>query len=79
METADGGVIKAMKSREEIITCMCYTRRHDYGLQKQQYGDFSDAISSGMTDRERKMLWSAMAQLFDNEILPILKEHGIKI
>ena len=68
-----------MKTREEIITSMCYTWRHDYGLDKQQYGDFSDALSSGMTDQERKMLWGAMAQLFDNEILPILKENGIKI
>ena len=57
-----------MKTREEIITSMCYTWRHDYGLKKHQDGDFSDAISSGMTDRERQSLWNAMAQVFDNNI-----------
>ena len=62
-----------MKTREEIITSMCYTWRHDYGLQKQKYGDFDDAISSGMTDQERKMLWGAMAQIFDNDIAPYME------
>ena len=62
-----------MKTREEIITAMCYTWRHDYGLEKQQYGDFSDAIPSGMTERERKMLRNAMSQLFDNAISPYME------
>jgi hypothetical protein len=62
-----------MKTREQIITSMCYTWRHDYGLTKQQHGDFSDAISSGMTDRERVHLWNAMSQLFDNNIAPYME------
>ena len=59
-----------MKTREEIITAMCYTWRHDYGLDKHQSGDFSDAMSSGMTQHERQSLWNAMAQIFDNAIAP---------
>jgi hypothetical protein len=73
MEETYRGIAKAMKTREQIITSMCYTWRHDYGLQKQQYGDFSDAISSGMTEQERKMLWGAMAQIFDNDIAPYME------
>ena len=59
-----------MKTREKIITAMCYTWRHDYGLQKQQYSEGIDALSSGMTVQERKMLWASMAQIFDNDIAP---------
>ena len=62
-----------VKTREDIITSMCYTWRHDYGLDKVQSGNFSDAISSGMTDRERKMLWDSMAQIFDNDIAPFME------
>lgn len=62
-----------MKTREEIITGMCYTWRHDYGLVK------TDFLSAGMTEDERYFLWNQMAQVFDNDILPILTEHNIKI
>jgi len=57
-----------MKSREEIITDMCYTYRHDYGLDK----DPNDpSWLSGMTPDERKGLWETMAQIYDNDIAPI--------
>jgi len=56
-----------MKSREEIITSMCYTMRHDYGLSKDQN---AYPFPAGMTDEERKNLWNRMAQLFDNDIAP---------
>ena len=55
-----------MKTREEIITAMCYTLRHDYGLDKED----TDSISSGMTKFQRVMLWNQMAQVFDNTISP---------
>lgn len=64
-----------MKTREDIITSMCYTYRHDYGLTR----DPADAPwVSGMTDIERKGLWKTMAQIYDNDIEPImkLKENG---
>ena len=58
-----------MKSREEIITDMCYTYRHDYGLDK----DPNDpSWLSGMTPDERKGLWETMAQIYDNDIAPIM-------
>lgn len=61
-----------MKNREQIITDMCYTWRHDYGLIKESLE--VDSISSGMTDSERKMLWNAMAHVFDRNIAPLLKQ-----
>jgi len=58
-----------MKSREQIITEMCYTWRHDYGLIKE-----SDAPwISGMTLKEREYLWNQMAQVFDNAIAPNMR------
>jgi hypothetical protein len=64
-----------MKTREEIITSMCYTSRHDYGIVKDpdynhHTGDFIDSISAGMYQLERKQLWEQMAQIFDNDIAP---------
>ncbi len=57
-----------MKTREEIITSMCYTFRHDYGLDKST--TFSGLLGSGMTSEERAALWMQMAQIFDNDIAP---------
>lgn len=59
-----------MKTREEIITSMCYTWRHDYGLDKLEHDGPGGLISVGLTDAERQMLWRQMAQIFDNDILP---------
>ena len=56
-----------MKTREQIITSMCYTYRHDYGLDRH----LDDAaFVAGMTGSERKELWNQMAQIFDNDIWP---------
>ena len=70
-----------MKTREEIINSMCYTWRHDFGLDKDPD---DDSISAGMTAIERVILWNAMAQIFDNDISPLLNEsndiqNGIRI
>lgn len=56
-----------MKTREEIITSMCYTYRHDYGIVKEA-GAFS--FEAGMAEVDRQILWGTMAQIFDNSILP---------
>lgn len=59
-----------MKTRDEIITSMCYTYRHDYGLNK----DPSDPPwIAGMTESERTGLWRTMSQIFDNDIMPFMK------
>ena len=62
-----------MKTREEVITSMCYTYRHDYGLTKIVDSKFSDVLSAGMTEDERHALWRQMAQIFDNDILPYME------
>ena len=62
-----------MKTREEIITNMCYTFRHDFGLDKSIGTGFANIISSGMTDEEREALWRQMAQIFDNDIAPYME------
>jgi hypothetical protein len=58
-----------MKTREQIITDMCYTWRHDFGINK----DSTDLLSSGMTHEEREFLWKQMAQIFDNCIAPYME------
>lgn len=55
-----------MKTREQIITSMCYTWRHDYGLDKSG----ENLLSSGTTREEREFLWNQMAQIFDKDIAP---------
>lgn len=64
-----------MKSREQIINSMCYTFRHDYGLEKDIGNGFISAISCGMTREERESLWNQMAQIFDNDIAPELEDY----
>ena len=60
-----------MKTREQIITSMCYTWRHDYGLHKEpDPGGYTFPGITGMTQAERDSLWHQMAQLFDNDISP---------
>ena len=55
-----------MKTREEIINSMCYTWRHDFGLDKHPD---DDSFVAGMTAVERVFLWNAMAKIFDNDML----------
>ena len=57
-------------TREDIIAGMCYTCRHDFGLDKRDGDDFASQLSSGMTRSEREALWQQMAQIFDNNIAP---------
>jgi hypothetical protein len=62
-----------MKTREEIITSMCYTMRHDYGLEKDIGNGFISELSAGMTTAERALLWNQMSQIFDNDISPYME------
>lgn len=59
-----------MTSREQIITSMCYTYRHDYGLNKLPD---DPPWTAGMTDQERQGLWRTMAQIYDNNIEPYME------
>jgi len=59
--------------RNGVITNMCYTYRHDYGLEKDIGNGFISELSAGMTQEERTALWNQMAQIFDNDIAPIME------
>lgn len=56
-------------TREQIITSMCYTYRHDYGLTISE-DDKMYTLNSGVTELERKDIWNTMAQIFDNNVAP---------
>jgi len=58
------------EARNLIITNLCYTWRHDYGLDKDIGNGFISEVSAGMTQQERESLWKQMAQIFDNDIAP---------
>ena len=60
-----------MKNREQIINDMCMTFRHDYGLRISE-DDRMYTLMSGMTEREAQELFNTMAQIFDNDIAPLV-------
>lgn len=55
------------RTREEMITGMCLTFRHDFGLLITEE-DRMYSLSPGMTKSEQDSLWNSMAQVFDNII-----------
>lgn len=61
-----------MKTKEQIITSMCYTCRHDYGLRKEED---DKSWSSGMTTKEAIMLYKQMEQIYNNDIEPIIEHY----
>lgn len=56
-----------MKTKTEIITEMCYTYRHDYGLRKLPN---DPPWTAGMTEQDAKMLYKTMEQIYTNNIEP---------
>ncbi len=67
-----------MRTREQIITSMCYTYRHDYGLTITEDVRMY-TLNSGVTETERKAIWNTMAQIFDNDIAPYMEfKHEIQ-
>ena len=61
-----------MKEKEQIITDMCYSYRHDYGLRKQE-GD--PTWTSGMTEQDAKMLYKTMEQIYNNNIEHLIEYY----
>lgn len=59
-------------NREQIINNMCMTFRHDYGLRIGE-DDRMYTLMSGMTEREAQELFNTMAQIFDNDIAPLIQ------
>ena len=62
-----------MKTREDIITSMCMTTRHDFGLVRNTGESGPYPFPSGMTDQEKESLYRQMAQIFDNCIQPYME------
>ena len=62
-----------MRTKEQIILDMCYTWRHDYGLDKDEHDSGGGLISSGLTDSERKILYAQMKQIYENCIEPYME------
>jgi len=60
-----------VKDKEQIITDMCMTYRHDYGLRKK---DGEPNWTSGMTEQDAKMLYKVMEQIYNNNIEPIIEQ-----
>jgi len=54
---------------------MCMTWDHSFGAHQQEI--FPDVIF-GLSDTEKKALRNNMAQVFDNDIAPLLKKHATK-
>ena len=48
------------------------TFRHDYGLRISE-DDRMYTLMSGMTEREAQELFNTMAQIFDNDIAPLIQ------
>jgi hypothetical protein len=62
-----------MKTKEQIITDMCYSYRHDYGLRKDPIDDPS--WTAGMTEQDAKMLYKTMEQIYNNNIEPLIEYY----
>ncbi len=63
-----------MKTKEEIITSMCYTYRHDYGLRKEPH---EPSWTAGMTEQDAKMLYKTMEQLYNSDIEPHMELKNV--
>lgn len=59
-------------TREEIISNMCRTWRHDYDLPQTPVFPEVPDITVGMNQEDREFLWKQMAQIFDNDIAPYM-------
>jgi hypothetical protein len=59
-----------MKTRDEIITGMCMTWRHDYGVEYREHDGPGGLITMGLTGAQREILRQKMEQIFDNTIAP---------
>ena len=64
-----------MKSKEEIINEMCLDYRHDFNIRKL---DTDPTWTSGMTERDAKMLYTVMEQIYNQVVEPRLRENNDK-
>lgn len=60
-----------MKSKEEVIHSMCLDYRHDYDIRKL---DTDPPWTSGLTEKDAKILYKVMESLYNDDIEPQLKK-----
>jgi len=68
-----------MKTKLDIITAMCFTFRHDYGLPKETIRVEGQGVpigSSGMTEDEQQTLYNTMLKIYNNAIEPNMVLRG---
>lgn len=58
-------------NKHDIITDMCMTYRHDYGLTKRPE---DPPWVAGMTEADRLGLYRTMEQLYDHHIAPMQEQ-----
>lgn len=68
----NSSMLSLSATRDRIITDMCYTWNHEYGLVKDP--ESSSVLDGGLTPQEREGLRRNMTQLFDNCIAPYIKD-----
>lgn len=55
--------------KHKIVTDMCFTFRHDYGLHRCE----TEVLTCGMTEQERSALYNRMSQLYDHHIAHLVE------
>jgi putative sterol carrier protein len=65
-------------NKEQIIHNMCQTWRHDYNFEITEE-EKKHFLQAGMTKQEREFLYRNMKQIFENDILPVFRKHGIEL
>lgn len=61
-------------TREDIINSMCLTFRHDYNLVITE-DDRMYSLAAGITEGERRALFSTMAQVYDHHFSDIVEDY----
>lgn len=63
----------AVDDRGRIVTGMCFTARHDYGLINPDDDSHFSFSLSGMNNQQRMALYNQMDQLYDHHIKPLVE------
>lgn len=60
--------------RRRIVTSMCYTTRHDYGLERLGPRESNGVVDPvGMNRQQQEALYKQMDQLYDHHIHPLMR------
>jgi hypothetical protein len=59
-------------TKESVINNMCLTFNHAYCLPAKDEND-ANPINCALTQQEKDFLWKQMAQIFTNDIEPLME------